>query len=139
MHSSPLDTSLKSPSQYKLGCCICSHQQTAISSSLLLWSLQPSNCCGWSSTFVHCFFWSDALSCRSISWHWISLEEICSHYKKKRITLQTSSKDDFSIVIAIAYQLIHMNTIWLTQLTSSCAMCCMFRLLWLLPCAKKTN
>jgi len=28
------------------------------------------------------FFWLDALSCRSIRWHWISLEEICFAYKK---------------------------------------------------------
>jgi len=58
MHSSCLGTSLRIPSHYKLGSCICNHLWTTISTSSLLWNWWPH--CGftdcdlsWGVTFQH--------------------------------------------------------------------------------------
>jgi hypothetical protein len=56
-----LGISLKMLSQYKMGSCILSHPQKAISTFSLLWNLQPSRCCfsvpiGWMFTSLQ---WND--------------------------------------------------------------------------------
>jgi hypothetical protein len=137
MHSPPLDTSLKSPLQYKFGLLHLQSLTNSIFQLLIIVELAAFQTFLWLNIHLCAvFFWLDALSCRSMRWQWISLQETCFAYKKW-ITLQTSSQDWVSS--AIAHQLIPISNIWFTDWLTlvPCVACYSYYRCYLVPKQKQ--